>query len=543
MKSRADLAQNQPGLAPVSWRRLQGVHPLWWLSALTTLAALLFLYFPSLSYLVEIWTTDDNYGHGFFVPFISAYLAWEQRGAVAAAGLRGSWAGLPVLLLGLGLYVVGELATLHVVLHYSLWLVVAGLLLCAIGQAGVRAVGFPLLFLLTMIPLPQFLYQTLSGKLQLISSTLGVGCLQVIGITAFREGNVIDLGPIQLQVVEACSGLRYLFPLMTLSLLCAYLYRDRLWKRVLLVLSSVPIAILVNGARIGLIGTLVEYHGRGAAEGFSHFFEGWLLFVISLGLIVAELWMLSRIGQGSSPRPFLDRFQRPPAPVASDPAGPAPAWLQAVPAPAVAAIALVLGMGLLSTQIVAREDLSPPRRAFADFPLRVGAWTGSSYAMEKAYRDVLKFDDYLLADYRPEGGAPVNFYLAYYRSQRKGESVHSPRTCLPGGGWEIVSLEAERLPLGGARPASFPVNRALIQKGQQKQVVYYWFQQRGRVLADEYLVKWYLFWDALTRQRTDGALVRIMAMVQPGEDEAGAEARLAAFTRLVVPELARYIPE
>jgi exosortase D (VPLPA-CTERM-specific) len=330
---------------------------------------------------------------------------------------------------------------------------------------------------------------------------------------------------------------------VTLSLLCAYLYQDRMWKRVVLVLSSIPIAILVNGARIGLIGALVEYYGRGAAEGFSHFFEGWLLFVVSLGLIVAELWVLSKIGRDPEPRPLLDRFQRPPVTARSVQDGFGMAWGRTVPVPAVAAILLVIGMGLFSTQLAARQDLTPPRRAFLEFPPALNEWRGSSYTMEKAYRDVLKFDDYLLADYRTAGGAPVNLYLAYYRSQRKGQSVHSPRTCLPGGGWEIVSLETKHLPGGEAGPASLPVNRAMIQKGEQKQVVYYWFQQRGRILTDEYLVKWYLFWDALTRQRTDGALVRVMAMVQPGEDEAGAEARLTAFAQRIVPELGRYIPD
>jgi exosortase D (VPLPA-CTERM-specific) len=538
MKVPADMA-DRPALA-ISLRL---GSPIMWPAVLITLGTLGFLYESSLAYLVEIWMTDENYGHGFFVPLISLYLAWEQRQELAAIGLRGSWLGLPVVLLGIGLYVVGELATLHVLLHYSLWLVLAGMLLCAMGTRGVRTIGFPLLFLLTMIPLPQFLYQSLSAQLQLISSSLGVGCLQVVGITAFREGNVIDLGPIQLQVVEACSGLRYLFPLMTLSLLCAYLYRDRMWKRVVLVLSSVPIAILVNGARIGLIGALVEYYGRGTAEGFAHLFEGWLLFVVSLGLIVTELWLLSKIGRPATPRPFVDSVERPPAPASSVPnvLAAVPPWT--APAPAVAAVLCVLGMGLFSTQLAARQDMPPPRRAFVDFPLSIDRWDGLSYTMEKAYRDVLRFDDYFLADYRQAGGKPVNLYLAYYRSQRKGQSAHSPRTCLPGGGWEIVSLETKQVPGGGSRRDSFPVNRAIIQKGEQKQVVYYWFRQRGRVLTDEYLVKWYLFWDALTRRRTDGALVRLMAMVQPGEEEAGAEARLASFTRLVEPELGRYIPD
>jgi EpsI family protein len=142
-----------------------------------------------------------------------------------------------------------------------------------------------------------------------------------------------------------------------------------------------------------------------------------------------------------------------------------------------------------------------------------------------------------------DAGHVVNFYSAYYASQRKGESVHSPRSCLPGGGWEIQSLTQRDIP--GVKVGEVPlrVNRVLISYGEQKQVVYYWFQQRGRVITNEYLVKWYLFWDALTRNRTDGALVRLTTIVTEGEEIPAADARLSAFAAAAVPRLHTYIPE
>ena len=198
----------------------------------------------------------------------------------------------------LALYIVGELATLYVLLHVSLWCILVGLVVSLLGTTATRAMAFPLAYLLTAVPLPQFLYQGLSAKLQLISSSLGVGCLQIIGVTAFRDGNVIDLGPIQLQVIDACSGLRYLFPLAAIALLCAYLFQDRMWKRVVLFLSSIPISILLNGFRIGMIGVLVERYGQASAEGFYHLFEGWILFMASLAILIAEMWLLRQFGSG-----------------------------------------------------------------------------------------------------------------------------------------------------------------------------------------------------------------------------------------------------
>src|SRR5207249_712323 len=218
------------------------------------------------------------------------------------------WWGLAVISAGLFLYWIGEFAILYVLQHVSLWMVIAGLVIGLIGVRGARAIAFPLSYLLTCIPLPVFLYASLSSQLQLWSSALGVGFLQLVGVTAFREGNVIDLGPIQLQVSEACSGIRYLLPLTSLALLCAYLFKERMWKRVVLVLSSIPLSVLVNGFRIGMIGMLVEWYGQGAAEGFYHLFEGWVLFMASLGLLILEMWVLSKIGTMGDRSSFLSRF-------------------------------------------------------------------------------------------------------------------------------------------------------------------------------------------------------------------------------------------
>ncbi len=387
-------------------------------------------------------------------------------------------------------------------------------------------------------------------------------CLQLVGVTAFRDGNVIDLGPVQLQVVEACSGIRYLLPLTSLALLCAYLFKDRMWKRVVLVLSSIPISILVNGFRIGMIGVLVEWYGQGAAEGFYHLFEGWVLFMASLGLLILEMWVLARMGTSGDRSSFRfsihlgqPKFKSVIPAVASNLSillrsstvsfslffSPltgvflGPAYL--------CSVALLIPVAFASTFIVEREDVSPPRAMFVDFPMQLDGWIGTSLTLEKQYIDTLRFDDYVLADYRFGGGQPVNLYTAYYRSQRKGQSAHSPQSCLPGGGWEISSLTQMDLPVSSGMVRPLHVNRALIQKDSQKQIVLYWFKQRDRILSNEYLVKVFLFWDGVSRGRTDGALVRIASLVGPGETEDIVDQRLRRFVSTIEPELHRYVPD
>jgi exosortase D (VPLPA-CTERM-specific) len=534
-------------------------------SAVLATVSLGYLYFDSLVFLFNHWIGSDDYSHGMFVPLISLFLIWQSRQRITAAGITGSWWGMVIVLAGLLVYLVGELATLYVLQHLSLWIVLVGLVIGAIGLKAGRAIIFPLGYLLTSIPLPTFLYAGLSSQLQLWSSALGVGCLQLVGVTAFREGNVIDLGPVQLQVVEACSGIRYLLPLTSLALLCAYLFKDRMWKRIILVLSSIPISIFVNGFRIGMIGVLVEWYGQGASEGFAHLFEGWVLFMASLGLLILEMWLLSKIGSNGRTVSLQDRFTwsadtleaqglRPEATASNlDPSTSSPLHTSNLkpqtsnrlfPGPAyLFSVALLIPVALASSFLGQRIEVPPDRALFVDFPMHIEGWTGTSLSLEQQYIDALRFDDYVLAEYRHDGSQPVTFYSAYYRSQRKGQSAHSPQSCLPGGGWEISSLKNLDFALVSGMAHQLHANRAVIEKGNQKQIVLYWFKQRDRILTSEYLVKFYLFWDALLRARTDGALVRIASLVGPGETEEIVDQRMRQFVSAMQPELNRYVPD
>ena len=533
------MAGDSPSIESSCW------HRYWWLGAGLCAALLGVIYYDALAVMVNVWADDENYGHGFFVPFISLFLVWAKREKLWALQPHGSWWGLSLILGGLALYVLGELSSLYTLLHLSFWLVLVGLCWAALGGTILRELSFPLLYLLTMIPLPQFLLQGLSAQLQLLSSALGVGCLQVVGVTAFREGNVIDLGPIQLQVVEACSGLRYLFPLMSLSLLCAYLFQAPMWKRAVVFLSSMPIAIVLNGLRIGVIGVLVEIYGGGAAEGFLHFFEGWVIFLVSLAILVLVIWGLSRIGSAGERQSLSDLLRLPSGSgtVVGPGAVRSSSLTGASPAPLFCAVGLLVSLAVASPSLMAREEIVAERQPLLNFPMQVQQWQGSTFPLEKEYIETLRFDDYLLADYHASDGVPVNFYVAYYGSQRKGQSAHSPRTCIPGGGWEITSLRTMEVPASDAATTSLFVNRLVIQKADAKQIVYYWFKQRDRILVNEYLVKFFLVWDALAKQRTDGALIRLSASVQPGHDEDDADRILVDFTQSVNPLVSRFVPD
>jgi exosortase D (VPLPA-CTERM-specific) len=227
------------------------------------------------------------------IPLISLGIAWFKRAEVARVANGGSWAGPVVVAASLLLATAGQMATIYVIVHVSIVLTVIGLSLCFLGARATKVLWFPLLFLFFMIPLPDFLQVQLSARMQLVSSALGVGLIRLFGITVLLDGNVIDLGDFKMQVVEACNGLRYMFPLMSFGMLVAYLYNGPFWQRTVLFLSTIPITILMNSARIGLIGIVYDAYGIDTANGALHDFQGWAIFIVCLLILLIEVRLLT----------------------------------------------------------------------------------------------------------------------------------------------------------------------------------------------------------------------------------------------------------
>ena len=506
------------------------------LAVVACVALLAILFGPALADMAEVWWRSAEYGYGMVIPAISAFLIWQRKDRLERLAAQGSWWGLPWVASGLLLAVLGELSTIPVVTHYAFVWTLIGMTLALLGWRIVRELWVPLGLLFLMIPLPVFLYKGLSAQLQLLSSALGVQVIRLCDISVHLEGNIIDLGSYQLGVVEACSGLRYLFPLLVLSIVAACFFRVVWWKRLLLVLSSAPITIFMNSFRIGMIGVLVEYGGVAQAEGFMHDFEGWVVFMAAMGLLVAEMAVLASL---PPERAALGRVLQIELPSPTPPG--ARARRPSRRGPIIAAAVL---MALTAGAVLAmpeRGASAPPREDLHGFPMALGAWQGRRDSIGDNYLAILKLSDYVIADFRRGNEPAVNFYVAYYDSQSAGASAHSPRSCIPGGGWQITDLSRRQIAMrdGGL----LPVNRAVVQKGGSRQLVYYWFDQRGRLLTNEYLVKWYLLWDSIWRNRSDGAMVRLTTPLAPGEALEDADRRLAAFAAEAHPAMQPHVPD
>jgi exosortase D (VPLPA-CTERM-specific) len=499
---------------------------------------------PFFGEVFDLWNLQPDTGYAVFVPVLSVYLLWRQRDQLRGLPLTGSWIGLILIIAGLLLRTIGAFATMSTVVRYGFLLVLYGLVLSLVGPKLFRRLWPPLAMLIFMVPLPMYFTGMLTLDLQLISSQIGVWVIRAFGISVYLEGNVVDLGTMQLEVAEACSGLRYLFPLMTLALLIAYLYRGAMWKRAFIFLSSIPITVLMNSLRIGLIGITVEYWGPRMAEGVLHEFEGWFVFMLSLAGVLLIAFILTKVGRRSTWVEAFDIAGRPAAatPGAQPPAAGGSARL-GIPRSFVVGTALVTAVAVAGMTLPQRQDATLVRHELTEFPMQVGNWTGHRQFLDKIYLDALLLTDYILADYTQPGAAtPINFYSAFYATQEGRNRIHSPRNCIPGGGWEIVQLTQRDISLDG-NAGKLSVNRVLIALGDQKSLVYYWYQERGRSMTNENVVKWYLFWDALTRNRTDGALVRLVIPMSPTMSEAQTDAQLGHFASLIQPRLTQYIPD
>jgi EpsI family protein len=373
-------------------------------------------------------------------------------------------------------------------------------------------------------------------------------------------------------VVDACSGLHSLISLIVLCLLIVYFFKDHIWKRAVLLFSSTPLAIVTNSMRIAMTAILYKYFGAGAAEGFFHNFSGLLIFAICIPVLLIEMKILEKLPpvqstSTSEPKETKETVfdNNPVSPTRLRPdelrrgsynlsdqqetSGVQSKLNKAISKkglllqPMIIVAMILLGATLAISQTVDFREKIPTKKNLDQFPLKVEEWAAERHqAMAQKFIDVLDLSEYVIINYQNLDGKKINYYVAYYESQRKGESIHSPATCLPGSDWSFDQSGTIKITNVSGNDGTYEINRAIMQSGRNRQVTYYWFPIRGRILYNAYQLKIYNFWDALTQQRTDGALVRLITSVYEDEKLEHAEKRLQNFVRDVAPVLEEYLP-
>ncbi|MEP1202160.1 MULTISPECIES: VPLPA-CTERM-specific exosortase XrtD [Rhodobacterales] len=490
--------------------------------------------------LLTAWQLPE-YSHGPLIPVLSAFLFLRQLKEYPPnpGRIDDRMPGVYLLIFAVLFGLMGKLSKIDDIVAYALILWVGAMLLISFGWKTGKHFWPGVLHLVYMLPLPGVFYYKLSTWLQMVSSEFGVSLLKMINVPVYLEGNIIDLGVLKLHVAEACSGLNYLFPILSFSYIFAVLYRGPMWHKAVLLLAAAPITVMMNSVRIAIAGWIAQNWGVSHLEGFTHFFEGWVIFLICIILLFMLAWIMMKLqGTHTSLPDALDldtsglmtQFARIKLVQASRP------MIAATLIMVTAAVAWQARPGVATVDV--------PRDPFAIFPRTLGEWKSSpNIALSESVELSLGADDYHSVQLvSANAAAPVGFFSAWYDDQTDG-GTHSPEICLPGAGWEIAWLERVDISPEVGLDAPFELNRAVIQKGQTRMIGYYWFEQQGRHIAWDYEAKFWLLWNGITKGRTDGALVRLLTVIGPDETEVQAEARLKSVFMETIQILPRFIPD
>jgi exosortase len=270
--------------------------PLAWFTGI-----LILCYLPTLIPLVRQWSNDDDMGHGFFVPIVAAYIAYQKRDLLLAEPARPNYFGALVMVYAALQWYLGSLGAELFLQRTAFVISIAGAILLVGGWRAIRIMSLPLLLLGFMVPIPAIIYSNITFPLQIFASRVAEHTLSILGIPVLREGNVLELASQKLSVVEACSGIRSLLSLSFLSIIYAYFFDARWWMRPVLFAATIPIAIIANAARVTITGILSEVNPE-LATGFFHSAEGWVVFLIALTILVLTHQAISRIVKFFQPK-------------------------------------------------------------------------------------------------------------------------------------------------------------------------------------------------------------------------------------------------
>ena len=510
-----------------------------WLIVFTLAAGLFFS--DGIPILLDAWSKPE-YSHGPLIPVLSALMFLrELKEYPPEPGPKNDrWPGVIVVLASILLASLGAILKIDSFAAYAMIIWVGGLLLISFGWNTGKHFWPPVLHLVFMLPLPGMLYYEVSTVLQLISSELGVWFLRLASVPVYLDGNIIDLGVLKLHVAEACSGLRYLFPILSFSYIFAVLYRGPTWHKLFLLIAAAPIAVFMNSVRIAMAGILMQHFGAEWLEGFTHFFEGWVIFMSSVLILFGIAWILLKL----NPRKMglveaLD--------LDTENVLPQFARLKLVqPSRALITATVIMIISASVWPLMPnREPVAPERQDFALFPEQFGDWRqfGDERRFSPAVERILDADDYIAVQFGRSVDEPVlDFFSAWYEDLAEDGVVHTPELCLPGAGWEIAKVERVDISDELGLDSPYNINRVLIQKGEERMLVYYWFTHMGEAIPRNAAAKFAVLTKGVVAGRYDGAIVRLISPIEKGQPEAEAEAHMNDLLKRILPQMSRFVP-
>lgn len=507
-----------------------------WFKGVILLALFVVAYWVPLKTMVGMWWTNEDYSYGFLIPIISAYLLWEKRHILNDLNIKSAWQVLPFLILFILISLYGVLGSSGNVSMPSIPILIILFVTFCFGMDAARRLIFPLVFLVFMVPVPPTIEVTLGIILKSISSKLGVEFIRLFGISVHVSGNVIDLGVTQLQVADACSGMRYLFALFALGILYAYFFERIFWKRIACVVATLPIAVLTNGIRIGITGILASKYGSKTAEGFFHGFSGWFIFMLAFGF----LFLFGRILRffpskgptvnkkitSETERDVLHRHMS---------GNIKPAFFTSV--------GLLIAVALLSWSTKALPPFTI-QGGIASFPLSFKEWQGRSEYIDPDIIIRSGAEESFGGLYKNSREDEISLYIGYRSTAFLANEnfFHSPTVCLPASGW-IVMDDSTHIIRDVPAFGNLKVAKMVIESMGKKQLVYYWFQTKNKANYNKQINRFHLALHAIMRDNTYDLFIRPIMPLRPDEKIEEAEKRMDQFVRDTMGVLVQFIKE
>ena len=496
----------------------------------------------------DLWN-DENYSHGLLMPFVIGYICWRERDRIVAMiGEPAKIIGLAIIVFGIVMLLCGTIGAELFTQRIALVVTITGAAVYLFGRQFTTLLLLPIALLLLAIPVPQIIFNRISFPLQLWASQIAVGVIRFVEVPTLRKGNVIEILPkgstqtISLEVVEACSGIRSLMTLVTLSLILGYFTRTDdqgnlrfglfsgrdLLRSLILMITAVPVAMITNAFRVAATGVMSYYSGIQATEGTLHDASGVVVYIAALVLLFAINLILKRLfGKANK----VDKTTDPTV----------TGKFNLVKASIVPLCIMLLVGAVVVNWFALRSELTPQRSQLTQLSDKLGDWNqrGNEIKFDEAVEGLLKVSDYTMREYTAPDGRIANIYVGYYATQRTGATYHSPQNCLPGAGWVLSS--PQRVEITRADGSTFTANRYIIENGIYKEVMIYWYQGRGRIEASEYRDKLNTVLDSVTRRRSDGSMVRVMTNL--GHDEPASLAAASDLAARLADELPPFVPE
>jgi exosortase D (VPLPA-CTERM-specific) len=486
--------------------------------------------------MVTIWMENDDYSYGYMIPLASAYLLWEKRKMLSTIPVSIVWGSLPLLLLFTLLSLYGILGSSGNVSMPSIPVLILLFTLFCFGIDAVKRLMLPLGFLIFMVPVPPVVEQYIGLHLKSISTRLGGSFIALCNIPVNVSGNIIDLGVTQLQVVDACSGMRYIFPLLALGFLYAHFFERVLWKRAVCVLATIPVGVLFNALRIGITGVLTDRFGPQVAQGFFHDLSGWVVFVFAFIM----LFVIGRVLRMFPPRAVASGT--PLAPQAQ-PVLSCPQVRPRTTSAFLISAAILLTVASLS---LSTSTLPPTvvKGGIESFPLAIGAWKGNRDTVNPIMIRESGAEEAFSGYFTNRSDDWVSLYVGYRSTAFLANEnfFHSPTVCIPSSGWieeDVTRRRITRVP----HFDTLEVTRMVIKKDGVRQLVYFWFQTKEWATYDKNINRFHLSLHALRRDNTYDLFMRPITPIGRSERIEDAEQRLDGFVRELMPVLLQFLKE